>query len=241
MKDILEKLNIFLEKENIWKVLEILNEVHVHPQYEYIAVYYAWWKSFFTNKDGLIITGAYSGERECKTLIEGLNQLGAEGWKIVNCQTDLENNQEVERIYTHRKDNQDNYPDEKYKYYQDAYKYKYYSKHTYILERKKTPLFNHVLLDSYSDSSKDLNKSPVFNKTREEEALEEYEQDFFFKENLSAKAYICIKIKDLASLESLEGLKYCSKEEITEIVDMEQAVAEEIIQLIKNLYGIEIE
>lgn len=233
MEDILKKLDIILYQKNILKFLEILDEIHIHPQYEYIEVYFDSWKGFFHSKDGLIVSGAYSGKRECKTLIEGLNQLGTEGWKIVNCRTNLRNHHDTNAIYNFKEEEKYNYSKNIYepsyekenKYYQDNYKY--YYEHSYILERKKAAFFNEILLELHSEPSKNLNKNPVFNKTREEEALEEYEQDTLFQElNLSARAYVCLKMANSASLESLEDLRYASKQEILEVVNMNQDVTE---------------
>ncbi|MEH2315905.1 hypothetical protein [Nostoc sp.] len=81
MEDILKKIGLILDQKNILKLLGIVDEIQTHPHYEYIEVYFDSWKSFFRKNFGLIVSGAYSGKRECNSLIEGLNQLGAESWK----------------------------------------------------------------------------------------------------------------------------------------------------------------
>ncbi|NEU75775.1 hypothetical protein PI95_025265 [Hassallia byssoidea VB512170] len=239
----IKKIDIILDQKNILKLLEIVDETHVHPQYEYIEVYFGSWKSFFRNKAGLIVSGAYSGKRECKSLIEGLNQLGAERWKIVHFESVLIDINDTYTLgtldYNH---NYSHLYDPDGFYFNRGNNYKYFHKKSYILEIKATPFFNQTILDFHSGTSNNLYKSPIIEKTREEEALEEYEHDTLFKEelNLSARAYACLKIADLASIEGLENLGYSSKSRIMEIANMEQDVAEEIMQWFKNFCGIEI-
>lgn len=236
MEDILKKIGIILEQKNILKLLEILDEIQVHPQYEYIEVYFDSWKSFFREKAGLIVRGAYSGKRECQTLIEGLNQLGAEGWKIVHFQSVMIDIHDTYTVGDFKKETNyyhHHHINEKNAYFDRQRYYKYFYKKSYILERKITPLLQQTILDFHSEASNNLYKSPIINRTKEEEALEEYEHDTFFKEelNLSAKAYIFLKIVDLASIEGLENLGNSSKTRIMQIAKMEEDVAKEIMQL----------
>ncbi|AVH63081.1 MULTISPECIES: DNA-directed RNA polymerase subunit alpha C-terminal domain-containing protein [unclassified Nostoc] len=169
--------------------------------------------------------------------------MGAEGWKIVHFQSVLIDIHETYTVgdFNDQRNYYHNHIIEKCGHSYPNHNNKYFYKKSYILERKITPVFNQTILNYHSKTSNILYKSPIINKTREE-ALEEYEHDTFFKEelNLSARAYVCLKIAGLVSREDLENLGYSSKSRIMEIANMEQDVAKEIMQWIENNFGIEI-
>lgn len=167
--------------------------------------------------------------------------MGVQGWKVVHFKSVLTNLYDTYAVGNSYHNYGGHYRNKDGFYFNREKQYKYFYKESYILERKVTPSFNQTILDFYSGTSNNLDKSPILNKTREEEALEEYEHDTFFKEELlSAKAYVCLKIADLASLEGLVNLGRSSKTRIMEIANMEQDVAKEIMQFIENHFEIEI-
>ncbi|MTJ53854.1 hypothetical protein FJR38_14965 [Anabaena sp. UHCC 0253] len=207
---ILENLNKFLDNNNLGRFSQILNEIYVHPQYEYIEVYYDSWKGKFREKYGFIITGSYSGYRECDSISNGLHKLGSEGWNLILSQPSIRTRTDI-------------------------------LEYAYIFNRKKTPLFDDLIISEYGDSSllKKLHKSPLDNKTIKEEALEEYKYDVYaFQQlkKLSEKAYVILKIANLISdnLNNLMDLENWSMEEIMEIPSMELDIANEVINFIQE-------